>query len=186
MLILDAKQVKYCNVTRQVGGQAETIPGVAYQGNLFVQFASYGKDQKKQAIQRSRLEFLEQKGQVLCLVIEEETGFTLWSQDDEVKLAENTPSKSDVAYTIYLNKLVAEMRNVGGIQIKDRQYKLRVYPRCFVGSEAVAWLTHHLNISPEEAVKIGQRLIDEKWIHHVVDEHPFQDKYLFYRFYWDE
>jgi hypothetical protein len=37
-----------------------------------------------------------------------------------------------------------------------------------------------------EALSIGQRLIDLSLAHHVVDEHPFKNEKLFYRFYRDE
>ena len=43
-----------------------------------------------------------------------------------------------------------------------------------------------LNISREQAVDIGRRLVKEQWIHHVVDQQDFEDGYFFYRFYWDE
>ncbi|NEQ87860.1 MAG: hypothetical protein F6K26_50170, partial [Moorea sp. SIO2I5] len=38
----------------------------------------------------------------------------------------------------------------------------------------------------EDAVTIGQILINRGIIHHVADDHPFRDDYLFYRFYLDE
>lgn len=87
---------------------------------------------------------------------------------------------------IDFKKLVAKMRDLGGLHLKNRRYKLRIYPKCFVGSEAVEWMKLEYNLSTEQAVRLGQRLVDEKIIHHVVDEHNFADSYLFYRFYWDE
>lgn len=38
----------------------------------------------------------------------------------------------------------------------------------------------------KEALRIGQLLMRKRIIHHVLDEHPFDDAYLFYRFYEDE
>ncbi|MBC6417985.1 MAG: hypothetical protein GDA44_03920 [Prochloron sp. SP5CPC1] len=78
------------------------------------------------------------------------------------------------------------MRDKGGVTVKDRLYFLKKYPRCFVGQEAVEWLKNCLHISTAEALGIGQRLVNEKWIHHVCDEHYFEDGYLFDRFYVDE
>ena len=34
----------------------------------------------------------------------------------------------------------------------------------------------------EEGVELGQLLLDTDYIHHVVDEHNFEDGYLFFRF----
>ncbi|MEM7064310.1 MAG: hypothetical protein AAF572_14235 [Cyanobacteria bacterium P01_B01_bin.77] len=85
-----------------------------------------------------------------------------------------------------LAQLVAQMRGTGGVVIKDRRYKLKIYPKCFVGSEAVQWLMLNFNLTLDDAIRIGQRMLERKIIHHVVDEQDFKNDYLFYRFYTDE
>nr|MDJ0600358.1 pleckstrin/ G-protein interacting- domain protein [Crocosphaera sp.] len=72
------------------------------------------------------------------------------------------------------------------VEIKDRRHRLKQYPKCFIGSDLVDWMIKNLSISSEQAVKIGQQLIDKKIIHHVHDQHDFENQYLFYRFYVDE
>ena len=79
-------------------------------------------------------------------------------------------------------ELVAEMRGVVGVETRDRMHTLLRYPQCFVGSEAVEWLSEHLQISRRSAVRVGQRLVALGYIHHVADEHDFADGHLFYRF----
>jgi len=100
-------------------------------------------------------------------------------------LEEYTEPK-DIIANIEIKKVIEKMRNIGGVKIKNRRYNLRIYPNCFIGSEAVEWIVENLNLSTEQAIKLGQRLIDENFIHHVLDRHDFQNEYLFYRFYWDE
>lgn len=85
-----------------------------------------------------------------------------------------------------LENLVVKMRSSEGLNIKDRNYYLNFYPSCFIGSEAVEWLVQQQNYKREEAIEIGQILLEKGIIHHVADEHPFKDAYLFYRFYIDE
>jgi len=86
-----------------------------------------------------------------------------------------------------LGVLVKNMREPNGIEIKDRRFRLQVYADCFVGSEAVDWITqNNPDLNRSEAVTLGKLLVDRKIIHHVVDEQPFQDEYFFYRFYADE
>ncbi|MCA1994006.1 MAG: mechanosensitive ion channel, partial [Coleofasciculus sp. S288] len=85
-----------------------------------------------------------------------------------------------------VEELVAAMRGEGGLAIADRRYRLNLYPACFIGSEAVEWLVHKRNCTREEAIDLGQLLVDWGIIHHVLDEHPFRDGYFFYRFYADE
>lgn len=81
---------------------------------------------------------------------------------------------------------VKAMREPGGLEIKDRRHRLNLYPCCFVGSEAVEWVMRTQNCTREEAINIGQLLVDREIIHDVTDEHPFQDDFFFYRFYTDE
>ena len=47
-------------------------------------------------------------------------------------------------------------------------------------------MVDNLSIPLEKTVKIGQQLVDNKIIHHVHDQHEFENRYLFYRFYIDE
>lgn len=185
MLILEAEQVKYCNVVRKIAEREEIIPGISYQGNLFVKAKSFDKDQLEIAIKQCRELFLDAQTPILALIIKDKTGFSIWSQDNEIKLADSGSAKNDAKF-IDLNELVAQMRGEKGVEIKARPHKLRLYSRCFVGSEAVDWLTNHLKISRSEAVELGQRLIEAQFIHHVLDEHPFRDDNLLYRFYEDE
>ena len=87
---------------------------------------------------------------------------------------------------IDLEQLATEMRAPGGVSIQDRRYRLSTYPKSFVGSEAVAWIARNQDITRESAVRLGQLMVDRRIIHHVLDEHPFQDGFFFYRFYEDE
>ncbi|AOY84568.2 MULTISPECIES: mechanosensitive ion channel domain-containing protein [Moorena] len=106
---------------------------------------------------------------------------------DEVDLDSypTAPLQEDMV-TLDIETLVEEMRQPGGLEIKDRRYRLNSYGCCFVGSEAVDWLVKRCNSTREDAVTVGQILINRGIIHHVADDHPFRDDYLFYRFYLDE
>ena len=73
--------------------------------------------------------------------------------------------------------------------IRDRTYGFppRTYPKCFVGSEAVAQLVKEgIALDAENAVHIGNMLLDAGVFHHVLDEHAFKNEKLFYRFIADE
>jgi hypothetical protein len=41
-------------------------------------------------------------------------------------------------------------------------------------------------LTREEATGVGRRLVEAGLLHHVLDEHGFEDARLFYRFYADE
>ncbi len=97
-----------------------------------------------------------------------------------------TASSEKTLAAIDIEALVKAMREPGGVEIKDRHHHMNIFPRCFVGSEAVEWLMQTQNCTREEAIDMGQLLVDRGIIHHVVDEHPFRNEYMFYRFYADE
>ncbi len=89
--------------------------------------------------------------------------------------------------TTEIIELIDRMRDDnGGIEIKNRWYNFKFYRKTFLGSEAVEWLQKQEKISKQEAIKLGQILIDREIIHHVHNEHSFSDKDLLYRFYRDE
>ena len=75
------------------------------------------------------------------------------------------------------------------LDIRDRKYGIppRTYPKCFVGSEAVEKMVE-LGIAShvEDAVRIGNMMLNAGVIHHVVDAHAFKNEHLFYRFLSDE
>ncbi len=85
-----------------------------------------------------------------------------------------------------LAALAARMRAEGGLAIEDRRHLWNVYPRCFTGREAIDWLARTEGMPRREALRLGRLLIERGLLHHVLDEHPFDDANFFYRFYADE
>jgi potassium efflux system protein len=81
-----------------------------------------------------------------------------------------------------LAALAERMRGPSGIAILDRRHRLRLYPRCFLGRDAVDWLVREETLTREQAVSVGRLLVERNLMHHVLDEHTFQDDALFYRF----
>jgi hypothetical protein len=74
----------------------------------------------------------------------------------------------------------------GGVEIKNRTFRLKSYPCCFKGNDAVDFIVKTKKVSVNDAIKIGNRMIREKIFHHVHDEHLLENSRLFYRFYADE
>ena len=77
----------------------------------------------------------------------------------------------------------------GVLDIRDRKYGFpsKTYPKCFVGREAVARLVQDgIAMDEEDAVRIGNMMLNAGVFHHVLDAHPFKNEELFYRFLSDE
>ena len=87
---------------------------------------------------------------------------------------------------IDLGEVEAAMRARDGVEIADRAYAGKTYPRCFVGAEAVEWLRGRFRLTMGEAEYVGQSLLELGELHHVVDEHGFVGEGYFYRFRMDE
>ena len=95
-----------------------------------------------------------------------------------------TPAATPTTHKLDLFEIAEMMQHPqSGVKIKSRKYFFKKYPDCFIGAEAVTWLVSTLNLSSrEEAVSIGQLMLEKKILRHCVNEHEFQDKYLFYVF----
>ncbi|MEB3343007.1 mechanosensitive ion channel domain-containing protein [Okeania sp.] len=78
------------------------------------------------------------------------------------------------------------MRGENGVSIKDRRFKFKLFKNVFLGSEAVEWLMVNERATREEAIMMGELMLQQEIIHHIFDEHRFKDEPLFYRFYNDE
>lgn len=68
------------------------------------------------------------------------------------------------------------------IALKDRFHKLRRFTNCFLGSEAVDFLSEDQYLEREEAVEFGRKLAISLFFQHVLDENVFEDGNHLYRF----
>ncbi|XP_039038743.1 uncharacterized protein LOC120176381 [Hibiscus syriacus] len=68
------------------------------------------------------------------------------------------------------------------IVVKDRLYKMRRFTNCFLGYEAVDFLSEDQYLEREEAIEFGQKLASELFFRHVLDENLFEDGDHLYRF----
>ncbi len=100
--------------------------------------------------------------------------------DDRLERFNQLPSQQLGAEE--LRSIAVRMRGVTGVRIADQRYRLRLYPACFRGEQAVDWLMSELLLTRPQAVRMGERLHAHRFIRHVLDEHDFVDSGLFYRF----
>ena len=196
MLILNKDYGEYCEVTALINGQPKKSYGFIYLNNVFIKVKHYSIDEYEEAIKDCRENFLDnEKMEVATVMLKEPDSISIWIQDDRYKPLNGSvnPSKTPASYsskdsssTLKLQDLVARMRGKNGLKIKTRRYKIKLYQRCFLGNEAIDWLVENFNLTRPKAIRLGQKLIDKKIIHHVTDDHNFKDEALFYRFYKDE
>lgn len=101
------------------------------------------------------------------------------------RISANTPRLNALDLCALTTQIRTQGRR-GGVRIADRQFHGVTYPACFVGAHAIKWMREQFELSENEAMTLGQRLMDLFLVHHVVDQQPFRGGTFFYRFYQDE
>ncbi|GLU16255.1 hypothetical protein SLE2022_326970 [Rubroshorea leprosula] len=91
--------------------------------------------------------------------------------------------EDDVSSKGPIDELALIVQNMkGNIVVKDRFYKMRRFTNCFLGSEAVDFLSEDQYLEREEAVEFGRKLASKLFFRHVLDENLFEDGNHLYRF----
>ena len=69
-------------------------------------------------------------------------------------------------------------RMASNLEIRDREYHFRKYSSCFLGRDAVRWLQKNVSgvESKEDAIRLGNRMIEEGLFSHVLHEHLLEDR----------
>jgi EAL domain-containing protein (putative c-di-GMP-specific phosphodiesterase class I) len=113
--------------------------------------------------------------------------FTEWMAAQQVGTPSSvaTLARAETALAVapdaVAQRLWNDLRTPGGLDVRDRMFRLRTYANCFVGRDAVDWMVSHRDVSRTEAVRMLRRLTALGLINHVLEEHDFEDAELFYR-----
>lgn len=183
MLILKPDRVQSCIVTRCRKGKEQKLTGLIYQAQLFVLCKSYTKDRKKEAIWWFRKKFLERDEPLSSFILDEPNCWSIWYHDDSLTYLGRCHVNRVLLSCLDPRQIIEQMKIDPELYLKDRRYNFRTYSQCFFGRDAVSWMMKSLSLSREEAIELGQLLIEKEWIYHVTHEHPFRDEYLLYQFY---
>lgn len=79
-----------------------------------------------------------------------------------------------------LAAIVLKMKE--SIVVKDRFYRMRRFTNCFLGSEAVDFISEDQYLEREEAIEFGRKLASKHFFQNVLDENDFEDGNHLYRF----
>jgi Domain found in Dishevelled, Egl-10, and Pleckstrin (DEP) len=82
----------------------------------------------------------------------------------------------------HLGRLYEQLQSPQGLEVKDRNYLGTLYPSCWVGNEAVNWLSIKMRLPRHEAENLLNRLLSYGLIEHVTQAHRVKDANLFFRF----
>ncbi len=171
MLILTPENIKSCFV--QLPGKPPSI-GFQYR-NWYFYVDTILKLDFEQALIKSQqwLDTPEEPGELRALLKQPKGG---------CRLCVHLPELQSVPEYIAMTAICEYMRTCGELNVGTQRHQLRIYQKCFVGSEAVTWLSQNLKISRKQAVEFGRSCLKQGLLHHVFGEHDFEDERLFYRF----
>jgi len=87
-----------------------------------------------------------------------------------------------------VERLVSDLEKAGVRSlIRNRKYHLRSYENCFIGKDFVKFLVEkQFAQNVIAAVDLGRKLVEYDVIHHVTDDHHFENGDNFYRYLSDE
>ena len=193
MLFLDRTEVKHCKLR----DKNKPVSGIIYNGKIFTRAKAFAREELEVAIKECRENFLdhEERSQIATLLVKDKSSIGIWMEnkqyrkEDILKVTQESSSTTEDSAKskpdssrINIKEIAEKMRSSKDLAIKTRRYKLKLYQRCFLGNEAVDWISSTIKISRSEAVRIGRKMLDKGIIHHVSDDHDFKDEPLFYRF----
>ncbi|RDD47850.1 Glutaredoxin-1 [Trichoplax sp. H2] len=70
--------------------------------------------------------------------------------------------------------------------VSNHRKNLKWHKKTIIGSEATEWLAKHKNIDIDEALKLGQELIDRYFLHPIHGDRKFENGSSYYRFLEDD
>ena len=163
MLILNHEDVKSCFVKLS---DSQLLMGMKY-GNWYFYFHNFiMEDLEEVKVKYQKwLDNTEKPGEIRA-ILKKNPGFYLC-----VHLSQLKPIASSRA----IEDICKAMRDSEKLEIGSHRQQLRIYKKCFVGSEAVTWIVENLNISRPEAVKLGRKCLEKKLFTHVLGESDFED-----------
>ncbi|CAJ2644311.1 unnamed protein product [Trifolium pratense] len=91
--------------------------------------------------------------------------------------------EDDISSTGAVDELALIARKMKeSITVKDRLYKMRRFTNCFLGSDALDFLSEDQYLERPEAVEFARKLASKLFFRHVLDENLFEDGNHVYRF----
>lgn len=165
--IIPASEVRFCGIYCQT--TASLLLGATYQGLPFTLDRSFPSRQKAIEYLVNRLNHPLQISE-LCFLLQKDEGYQLCLHHPYLEFA---------PYPSALWSLCSTLRSTG--LIANRRWRLRIFQNCFVGSEAVTWLAHHMQLSRQEATALWQECEFYHLLVHVLGEQRFLDEPFYYR-----
>ncbi|RLN13537.1 hypothetical protein C2845_PM09G08680 [Panicum miliaceum] len=118
-----------------------------------------------------------------CDILDENIGVLFKEEPSSSAPLPPLPGEDDESGSGTMDELATIVRKMReSVTPKDRFYKMRRFNNCFLGSEAVDFLSEDQYLERDEAVEFGRKLASKYFFRHVLDENVFEDGNHLYRF----
>jgi hypothetical protein len=179
MLLLDESDTTSCYLYSE--RQQHPLPALTYQDKKFLEVPSSQVLDQNRAIAFARTLDDQTNGKLLILVVTSQERSKIWREAPH--LAKSLPVEAQTLVSQFqLQDVALIMRSAPNLEQTSHRQGLRYYSGCFTGQAATQFLMTQYQISQANAIRLGQRLLNEHLIGPIGRQSLFTNGTLFYRF----
>jgi hypothetical protein len=186
MLLLTESDIEICYMWSEQ--RPQPFPTLKYQDKSFLEVPRTQDLNREQAIVFARTIYEQTEGKGLILVVEgkpQQTGnpqFKVWREAPQLARAFPVVDMHELVQRFQLPEVLQAMKRSPQLEQSNQRRGLRQYSGCFTGQAATEFLMHHYDLSQANAMRLGQRLLQEHLIGAIGSQTLFTNGALFYRF----
>jgi Domain found in Dishevelled, Egl-10, and Pleckstrin (DEP) len=179
MLLLNESDTSTCYLCSEK--QPNPLPALTYQDKQFLEVPSSQVLDQDRAIALARTLDDKTDGKLLILVITTEKQSKVWREAPH--LAQSQPvAAQELVSQFQLQDVALIMRSSPNLEQTNQRQGLRQYSGCFTGQAATQFLMTQYQLSQSNAIRLGQRLLNEHLIGPIGRQSLFTNGTLLYRF----
>jgi Domain found in Dishevelled, Egl-10, and Pleckstrin (DEP) len=179
MLLLDESDTASCYLWSEQHRQP--LPALQYQDKHFLEIPSSQVLDSDRAIAFARTLVDKTNGKLLILVVSNQQQSKVWREAPH--LAQSQPVEAqELVSQFQLQDVALLMRSSPSLAQTNQRQGLRQYSGCFTGQAATQFLMTQYQLSQSNAIRLGQRLLNEHLIGPIGRQSLFTNSTLLYRF----
>ncbi len=179
MLLLNESETEICYMWSEQYPQP--FPTLKYQAKNFLEIPRTKEFNQEQAIAFARQVGDKTEGNGLILIVEGTQQFKVWREAPQ--LARAFPVDiHDLVQQFELHDVRKTMQNSAQMEQSNQRRGIRQYSGCFTGQAATQFLMTQYQLSQANALRLGQRLLNEHLIGAIGRQTLFTNGTLLYRF----
>jgi hypothetical protein len=179
MLLLDESDTSSCYLYSE--RQQHPLPALTYQDKKFLEVPSSQVLDQDRAIAMARILDDQTGGKLLILVVTTEKQNKIWREAPHLAKSQPVEAQELVAQ-FQLQDVALIMRSSPSLEQTNQRQGLRQYSGCFTGQAATQFLMTQYQLSQSNAIRLGQRLLNEHLIGPIGRQSLFTNGTLLYRF----